>query len=366
MDGTLRHNKLLHPEKDAIRYKNRFIIILLCFICSLLIFSLFTPSLHAYKISQAPLTDDEIDTIHSVDSSFTKNHQIANIDILSSALPKGTGWAFSWAEVVYGGGNYENLADKYLCLTLEPDAPDKTNLFLGLFKSVSGAYKIVQGLGVGMLCVWFFVHLLAKTSSDSFNLDSMIKALIKFVVGYFVISKLMNVNADGTYTGLLPTVINGVGSLVQELTGNINEVPASSNLLRIWLDLYNGSWLDAIGMVGDLLLPSLLGSVARLLIRAFSIGRIIELALLCLFAPIAVSSFFGDASHDQNYGLRYIKKIAAVCLQGAIMYFIVVFGTNLMGEFNGANVVGDVAVVCVEAALFSRSRNIACEILGVH
>ena len=48
------------------------------------------------------------------------------------------------------------------------------------------------------------------------------------------------------------------------------------------------------------------------------------------------------------------------------MYYIILLGTNIQGSMNGANLIGVVAVTCVEAALIARSRNVATEILGVH
>lgn len=365
MDYSL--NPLLKNKRNS--KLMRCFIIFICFTLFLSVFSFFVPNLSA-EADHATL----VAAIQAVAPNWDESQPVPVLEMYNS-LDSFSQGVFNWVEAIYGGGIYDDIFSKYLSLRLPDEnttASEKsTNYFMNAVNTISGILVLVSSLGVGLLCIWFFVDIIGKATSDSFTPEHFVKSCTKFVAGYLVVSNLIKVDAStGAYTGLVPIIINGTADIVQQFSSVNNfsggAVSIDSPLVQTWYELYNGNFFTAIGVWVDVLLPSLLSTLAGVIIRAFSLGRIIELALLVVFSPIAVSNLFGDASHDQNYGIKYLKKLAAVELQGLLMYYIIVLGTNMQGAMNGANLIGAVAVVCVEAALIARSRNIATEIFGVH
>ncbi len=366
------YNPLLKRQKNAI--VNRCIIILFCFVICLTLFSFVIPTLFAADDSNV---SDIKEAIKQASPSYDGGDTISNDVALKmyNALPAPCAAAYNWAEALYGGDAFDEVFTKYLSLRL-PTASTTTddaykNYFMRAVNTLSPALATMTSLGVGLLCIWFFVDLIAKATADSFTVEHFVKSMMKFVAGYIVLTNLIEPDGSGGYKGLVPIIINGVADIVESLQGSTAGGGAAlmidSPLVMVWYKLYVGHWLTAsLSVILDLLLPSLLTTVSRVLIRAFALGRIIELSLLVIFSPVAISNIFGDASHDQNYGIKFLKKLGAIELQGLIMNYCVLIATNIQGAMNGANVIGAVAIVCVEAALIARSRNIANEIVGVH
>ncbi len=365
----MSNSPLIQKKRNNLLYKCA--IVFFVFLMSVAIFSSFVPASFAGSSDDDSYEDIKA-AIKDVAPDWNEGDPLPFIEMYES-LGLMQRAAFSWAEAVYEGGVYDETVTKYLVLRL-PDENTvlediKDNYFMTAVGTISNVLPVAMSLGIGLLCIWFFTDLIGKATADSFTVEHFVKSLMKFVAGYLVISNLININENGAFTGLVPTVINGTADIVESLKGagfSSGEITLSSPLVSTWYKLYTEYWTAALSVIIDLLLPSIFSTLARVLIRAFALGRIIELAILVLFSPVAVSNIFGDISHDQNYGIKYIKKLAAIELQGLIMYYIILLGTNIQGSMNGANLIGVVAVTCVEAALIARSRNVATEILGVH
>ena len=67
-------------------------------------------------------------------------------------------------------------------------------------------------------------------------------------------------------------------------------------------------------------------------------GRIIEAGIRFAFMPIGVSDAFTHGISSP--GVRYIKKFFAVCLQGAVIYAIIIVGASMMGQVSSGGSFG--------------------------
>lgn len=348
------------------KFLNRAIIIFLCFAVFLSVFYVLLPIIGLKAQSQ-----EIIDEIKSIAPDWQVGEEVP-LNKMEEVLDGDSGlkWsAFVAAKTVYGGELFTDTINQYLIIKFPQPGEAVEDGAQEYFQKCIGALwdsvPILTSLGIGLLCVWLFIDIIEKTTADSFTVEHFVKCLIKFVVGYIVLSNLL-VKDGEEYTGLIPWLVDGIGDISKELLvaqakGGID---IDNPLVTTWYDLYKGNWLNAIGVYAGLILPTALSYIAQLVLMAFAIGRIVELAILVIFSPVGVSNLFGHG--EQNLGVKYLKKVAAVALQGIIMAYVCYCGSTIQGAMAGWNVISIIAVTCVEAVLVARSRNIANEIVGVH
>ena len=258
--------------------------------------------------------------------------------------------AMSRIHTVYSGIDYMDTFQTFINV----DFDDSSNIFYKLWNSkmsgLSSLYDIAKIIGVGMCVLFFLMDLLRKATDDALNAKNFVMSLCRLLLGYWLILNLF----DGEE--IIPLFVKLFS------TGIINDSLATTSItygeLAELQTVADMSFLEALSGLIDTFTPSLCILVSKAIVIANALGRIVELYVLCVFAPIGVANVF--SGRGDSAGIRYIKKIIAVALQGAIMLAILVAMSTIQMQVTGL----EIAFAFASAALISRSRSIANEIIS--
>lgn len=251
---------------------------------------------------------------------------------------------------VYSGIDYMDTFNTFINV----DFDDKDNIFYKLWNSdmsgLSGLYDIAKIIGVGMCVLFFLMDLLRKATDDALTAKAFVMSLCRLLLGYWLILNLF----DGEKIIPLFVRLFSTGIIKDALTNSVITYGELAELQTV-ADM---EFFEALGGLVDTITPSLCISVSKAIVIANALGRIVELYVLCVFAPIGVANVF--SGRGDSAGVRYIKKIVAVALQGAIMLAILVAMSTIQMQVTGL----EIAFAFASAALISRSRSIANEIIS--
>jgi hypothetical protein len=124
--------------------------------------------------------------------------------------------------------------------------------------------------------------------------------------------------------------------------------------------------------------PYLLVQILTLVLKATCYGRFFEIVIRGGFASIGCVSMVQDGF--SGHGLRYLKKYAAACLQGAVIMGALVVGGKMtssimLGAFGGGSVTNmgqllgasftSAIVVLTEVMFCLKANSVANDIAGV-
>lgn len=211
-----------------------------------------------------------------------------------------------------------------------------------------------------MLCIYFAMEIMSKTTSDNFNSDQFIKMIIQLIASIVIIRNV------GTWT---PKFVNIGTSLITLLQQNAD---TTINLTPIKEAIKNAGFLTKLSMIVTLSLPWAISFLARISIVLIVWGRQLEILIRAAFAPVACADIAIGGSHSN--GFRYIKKLIALGLQGIMMIIIATAGQAMIaqGLFDGTSVkiigIGFLGryfgILASMVGMLSASKNLAFEAVG--
>ena len=251
---------------------------------------------------------------------------------------------------VYSGIDYMDTFQTFINV----DFDDTGNIFYKLWNSdmsgLSGLYDIAKIIGVGMCVLFFLMDLLRKATDDALTAKAFVMSLCRLLLGYWLILNLFDGEA------IIPLFVRLFSTGIIE--GSFSNSVITYGELAELQTIADMEFMEALGGLWDTITPSLCVTLSKAIVVANALGRIVELYVLCVFAPIGVANVF--SGRGDSAGVRYIKKIIAVALQGAIMLAILVAMSTIQMQVTGL----EVAFAFASAALISRSRSIANEIIS--
>jgi hypothetical protein len=251
---------------------------------------------------------------------------------------------------VYSGIDYMDTFQTFI----QVDFEDKDNIFYKLWNTdqaaLKGLYEISKIIGVGMCVLFFLMDLLRKATDDALTPKSFVMSLCRLLLGYWLILNLF----DGEE--IIPLFVKLFSTGI--INSALNPTYITYGELAELQTMADYGFMEALSGLIDTLTPSLCITASKAVVIANALGRIVELYVLCTFAPIGVANVF--SGRGDSAGIRYIKKIIAVALQGAIMLAILVAMSTIQMQVTGL----EIAFGFASAALVSRSRNIANEIMS--
>lgn len=225
---------------------------------------------------------------------------------------KGFRWfVFNMAYYVYGA--LPQLIGDSGSLKLDPDAA-----YMTIFGNI---YESMASIGMGLAVVWVMLDLIEKAQIDQMTPEVIIRWCIKMVVAIIVVD-----NADDMAKALMAVGNEFVDNL--QYTGADNA--ANVELLNDCFErVKSGYFISLFTEFVELLIPAVAMIFCLLMMLVQIFGRILEAGVRFAFLPIGISDAF---THGINSpGMRYIKKFFAVCLQGAVLFAIMIAGSNMMG-----------------------------------
>ncbi len=212
------------------------------------------------------------------------------------------------------------------------------------------------------------MELLDLSQADQLTVESFLKrfvvlaiAIIFMLLGSNVFYLLMNLGdsaVDAVFTA------NSTMGLALCKSEYAELVTAGGGFLSTILVFFT-----AFGVMMKNIIPSLLYTVATMVAFFKAFGRYIEVIIRFMFAPIGCAPLAMGSM--RNHGIRYIKKFAAVCLEGAVCIGVLAASQILNNLASGTSVMGAVSVItsfiipltCI--GVMSRAGRISEEIVGV-
>lgn len=238
----------------------------------------------------------------------------------------------NWCIEIFSG---DVFIDAEKILSLNPS----TGAYFDMWDIASKIYdNVCVPVGMGLVLIYFCANLIEKALQQNFDLEHIVKLLLKLAFGLYFIEHGLELMASIYSLGF--SFISDISDLAgkdfafkdkygekvwESLTGEAYKDCDWSNLEGI-------GYFVAYGF--SLMIPWLVIKVLKVVVNFVCYTRLIEFYIRTATAPIALSDFFTEGLHGN--GWKFIKGYIAMTLQsGIIMLAIVVFNTL------GASILGD-------------------------
>ena len=206
-------------------------------------------------------------------------------------------------------------------------------------------------IGYLLLMLYFVLELLDLTTKESFSLEQLLKMTIKLFIGILLIANGFDI---------LFRLVEFSDGLIMSTIGGVDSESTSIAKALIYSELEPLPWYEAIfypfQRLGDVVRGGLLTVIYKFMIY----GRVIEIAVRALFAPVAMANIYQGGLNSS--GMRYLKKFLAICLQGAIMYACVIVTVTIqsnIGDLEG------LILALVSISVMIKSKSWANDVVGV-
>lgn len=193
-----------------------------------------------------------------------------------------------------------------------------------IFKNIVAA---IISAGMGICLIYFLLDMSDKATAQNFTFEYIMRSFLKLCIAFFLMTHCMDIIKlmVDIGTGLAANIqTENVGS---DFFQNPDNVEAFKNGLTFI------SLKDGIGYAIKGLIPYVVIFLCNIITIFIAISRVVELTIRAVFAPIGVSDCFVEESRSN--GIRYLKKIAALALQFALMVMITVCIGLLMSAVVG-------------------------------
>lgn len=233
------------------------------------------------------------------------------------------------------------------------------NHFGRLYSVISGQFlPLARTIGVGMLLLYFFLALIDRATSDNFTVEVGIKLLLKLVAGYMLMEVIL---PDQTGDGLIVHIFN---VFAQVTDPDINQMMVTEEVFEEVMEAYNGNGAIVAAKIIRIGAPAIVRWIMKILCLGTAIGRILEAVILVVFSPIGIANVFNSTGASNSSGVRYLKRIAAVALQGAIISASLAMIEAFVYYNNSWNIIINLAVMFAGSSFIGKSKNIAAEIIN--
>lgn len=247
---------------------------------------------------------------------------------------------------------------------------------------ITSINELCQGIAVIFVCMTFFISLFCSKDRD------LQEEILKKCVFFIATLALVWYAQDICYG------IAGIGSAITEklannvaANGGIVDATTQWNVKQVFFEsVYTddtgwtaqlGETFASLGLWLQLLIPGLAMWVVKMIINVTCWSRAFEIVTLSTFAPLA----FADASSMDHFGhgggSRFIKNMCALSISGAIILFIMMFGSAMSVQTISAAVsmgsiseiisgFTDVLIISfAEVGLVLKAQSISKTLLGV-
>lgn len=200
-----------------------------------------------------------------------------------------------------------------------------------------------------LVSIYFIMALADKVSSDNFSTDQFISLCIKLVISIAVINNATE----------LAKIIAEFGTKFTEAIGDIANVASTTELTEAFQE---AGFIETIVMVIIAIIPALFAMIIRLILYFMIFGYVLEIEVRSALAPLGFADFvIGGANSN---GMRYLKKLIALGIQGGLIVIALSAGTALMSGIVDTLLTGiDLSVTGIMNLIFSPTSIL--KLLGV-
>lgn len=195
-----------------------------------------------------------------------------------------------------------------------------------LLDAAKAMYNVFKVVGIALILLFFLIEIMDEVQADNFNVEHLVKKLITLTIAILVM------NQGGELFKLLAQLGD---ALVDDAASAA--AAGDAGLFRAYEQIYDGAnfggnqglfslikiVFSLIGIILQNVITFLLMAVVLLVAYLTAYSRFIEFLVRFAFAPVGISQLVSGGS--KGPGMRYIKKFASVCVQGAIS--ALAFGT---------------------------------------
>lgn len=260
-------------------------------------------------------------------------------------------------------GIYDGVTE---ILTMNPSSSSMGNLW-GIVEKIYN--DIMIPIGVGLMFIYFLVHLLKISSDERFTWEQFFLLMARLIFGIFLINYGMEIMSQLYSWGITLTK----DYLKDAQNGNSY---GKTELEKIWKDLSGCEWGEDVSwykfwvwvpLFIQLIIPYLASILIKIYIRVVCYARIIEILLRTALAPVAFADFFSEGTHGA--GFKFLKSYVAVCLQGVAICIII----DIFQVYSAAIVSTSsfmtfwMAYICIgfsAAAVIGKSQTIIRDVIG--
>ena len=249
---------------------------------------------------------------------------------------------------------------------------------------IPSLYKVFQDLGIMVMIMYFGAGILEELSFNQMYVEKLIKKFVFLVVGIVLISQSLE----------LVYGIANIGSAVVLKAYNIANatgynMPALDDVrAEIWSDIYtvnpdssaikrllqNMTDLGVqIGYVTQMFIPWVINKLCWVLLQVVCWSRFIELTLMAVVSPIALSDI-AKADVNTSNTARAIKNVIALSMSGSIILLAVIIGSSIQASIFAEAVTSNnfgslcweqVIVGIVQVGVCFRANDITKTALGI-
>lgn len=207
---------------------------------------------------------------------------------------------------------------------------------------IPSLYKIFQNLGIMVMIMYFGAGLLEDLSFNQMYTEKLVKKFVFLVIGVVLISKSMdlvygiaNIGSSvvlKAYNLVTKTGINtpALDDVKAEIWADIYTVdPDEGNIKKL---LHNMADLGVqIGYVTQMFIPWVINKLCWVLLQVVCWSRFIELTLMAIVSPIALSDISKGDVNTSNTS-RAIKNVIALSMSGSIILLAVIIGSSIQAS----------------------------------
>lgn len=344
----------------------RAVLFLLCF---LVIFSFILPFVYTPIAGDSTASVEMLNPNDNNDKKKIENfNTILRGEEIKNNPPRSSlsGFAATQVAQVLTGAEFTEMIHDWLVIDFTFDNSKWNSSTNGghfgyLYSTLNGTFgTTVRTIGIGLLVLYFLLALLERATSDNFTVEVGIKLFVKLIAGYMLIDFLLpSKNSDGLIAGILN--LFSFGDVWKK--GEPQNIVPSVSVYNEVMEIYNGNSAVALAKLIRMGAPAIVRWIMKIACLGTAIGRILEATLLVVFSPIAVANIFNSSTAGNSSGVRYLKRIAAVALQGAIIGASLTMIEAFIWHNNSWNAFVNLAVMFAGTSFIGKSRSIATEIV---
>ena len=167
-----------------------------------------------------------------------------------------------------------------------------------------------------LVCICFTLELMQKVTSDNFNTDQFIKMLLKLAIEIVIINNATQIAKKIVKFGIAFTGAVGGGS--SEMAGiTVSEI----------------GFIQGLVLIVVMILPFFISLVAFIIGYFQVYSYQLEFTVYAAAAPLGLADFLSNGIHSN--GMKYMKKLLALAIQGGIMILILAAASILQQEMVG-------------------------------
>lgn len=232
------------------------------------------------------------------------------------------------------------------------------NTTTDMMKSMKPVYTdIVSPVGEALIVLFFLIELIDKTTKDNFSVEHFFKLMLKVVIAKFLIE-----NGWDILTGCINVGSNLAGTITSDPKGLTSK---SKVLDQYAKEIQETNTIGNLGMIIQWFLPWVFAWISKMICIVICWGRMIELGVRAVTAPISMADIFQDGTHSG--GFRYLRKFLGVCLQAAVIMIVIQVSGIIQGLIIGKDTVTMFKAVVVGLStcmLVVRSQQFASDLVG--